>query len=551
MSTESMITGTYLNFKINKILPVNSIVYEFVLDFPDKNFRISDNSISQMKKSQNQSMDTASNCEAYMSRLFRKEKSSFSTSGIKTTTNNMKPKSSVNKYSKTKPPPGRSQNINSAKGCTACIPEGNINMHKEIYVENAGVEIPIKSKPRSRSNAAGDREPWGRLLQTTNNENPSKFSSFDPLRTLHFLARELQFKLQTDLPEDNNLQQIIMDMQHALTRVPPEIASAIKLQHSSDAIPIRKSSSSNSILQAKRAEEEIRKPKMNRSCQTVQKYEDAEIIQKIMEGSTKKLESSCRQMEMLCGRLKSEKEDLEEQLKTERENVKFLKKRVGDLEIQTDQLVSVTIQRLEEEKNELQLQVNKLTDVVDSQSVHTSYELKTVTQELKQVQLKAEQECTKLKHQLALANMEKEKYIAILTVRDKQISEIRSEMSQLQDVVNEQLMDIHNNALTELPSSNSLETENAWVMKEKENNESENQSNLSLATSENPMFTQKDFKSFQDLPSGEPTTLSEGQFKRSNDNNQSTLKNKQSIRNMFEELKKQAFAVTSVTSSKS
>ncbi|XP_044744120.1 myosin-1-like [Coccinella septempunctata] len=502
-----------------------------------------------MKKSQNQNMDTASNCEAYMSRLFRKEKSTFSTSGFKTTTNNVKPKSSANKYSSKTKPSGRSQSSNhtSGKGCPSCTAEGNSNVHKEIYVENPVVEITTKSKPRSRSNAAGDREPWGRLLQTANNENSSKFSTFDPLRTIHFLAKELQFKLQNDLPDDNNLQQIIIDMQHALTRVPPEIASAIKLQHSSDTIPLRKSSSSNSVLLSKRTEEERLKIKANKSCQTIQKYEDAELIKKIMEGSTMKLEASCRQMEMLCGRLKSEKEDLEEQLKTERENVKFLKKRVGELEVQTDQLVSVTIQRLEEEKNELQLQVNKLTDVVDSQSVHTSYELKTVTQELKQVQMKADQECSKLKHQLALANMEKEKYIAILTVRDKQISEIRSEMSQLQDVVNEQLMDIHNNALTELPSTNSLETENAWIMRDNGNDESENQSNFSLAMSENPLnFAQKDSKSFIDLPSGDPTTLSDEKIK--SNHNQNILKNKQSIRNMFDELKKQAFAVTSVSS---
>lgn len=191
--------------------------------------------------------------------------------------------------------------------------------------------------------------------------------------------------------------------------------------------------------------------------------------------------------------------------------------------------------------------MNKLTDVVDSQSVHTSFELKTVTQELKQVQVKAEQECSKLKHQLTLANMEKEKYIAILTVRDKQISEIRSEMSQLQDVVNEQLMDIHNNALTDLPSNNSLETENAWAMRDNANDESENQSNFSLPMSENPLnAAQKDPKSFQDVPSGEHSRISDVNLKGSN--NQTTLKNKQSIRNMFDELKKQAFAVTSLTS---
>ncbi|KAL3287921.1 hypothetical protein HHI36_002377 [Cryptolaemus montrouzieri] len=512
---------------------------------------------NQILKSYKLSMDTASNCEAYMSRLFRKEKSSFSTSGIKANVTNTKTKSNLSKYPSKSKPSGRLQtshhNPGRAQGCTnCCTVEGNVNLHKELYIENPIVEMPAKTpKPRSRSNAAGDREPWGKLLQLSNNDNSSKFSNFDPLRTLHFLAKELQYKLQSDLPDDSNMQQIVMDMQNALTRVPPEIASVIQLQYSSDTIPLRKTSSSSSILHNKRCDDRIGVPKTNKSCQTVQKHEDVEQIQKIMEGSTLKLEASCRQMEMLCGRLKSEKEDLEDQLKTEKENVKFLKKRVGDLEVQCEQLVSVTIKRLEEEKNELQLQVNKLTDVVDSQSMHTSYELKNATQELKQVQMKAEQEYTKLKHQLALANMEKEKYIAILTVRDRQISEIRSEMSQLQDVVNEQLMDIHNNALNDLPSTNSFETDNVWMIREKDD-ESENNSNLSLITSDNHLQSNSlkmSSREFQQLTPREVTGVSVEHLnmKHSNGDLKGSIGNKGSIRNMFAELKKQAFAVTSAT----
>ncbi|KAK9876164.1 hypothetical protein WA026_011280 [Henosepilachna vigintioctopunctata] len=503
-------------------------------------------------------MDTASNCEAYMSRLFRKEKSSYPTPGIKPNVNNAKMKSAVNKFSSKPKSSGRTQNFhhNPVKnsGYNNSNIEGNINPHREASMENPGTNnlISKSAKPRSRSNAAGDREPWGKLLQNSSEDNYSKFSSFDPLRTLHFLVKELQYKLQSDLPDDNNMHQIVMDMQHALTRVPPEIASIIQLHYSTDTIAPRKSSSSNTILNSKKQDVEVRVTKVNQSSQTIHKFEDTELIQKIMEGSTLKLEASCRQMEMLCGRLKSEKEDLDEQLKIERDNVRFLKKRVGDLELQCEQLVSVTIKRLEEEKNELQLQVNRLTDVVDSQSTHANNELKNVTHELKQIQIKAEQECTKLRHQLALANMEKEKYIAILTVRDRQISEIRSEMSQLQDVVNEQLMDIHNNALADLPSTNSSETNNIW--KRIEGEKTENYSNLSSVASDNQLASNHGGKlrytSFQELPASESTGLSDDHQlnkKTSNNDTKNGVVNKQSIRNMFAELKKQAFAVTSMT----
>lgn len=65
------------------------------------------------------------------------------------------------------------------------------------------VEVTVKTsnapKQRSRSTVS-DRQPWGQLLNSHSGENESAFGSFDPLRTLHFLGRELQAYMQARMP---------------------------------------------------------------------------------------------------------------------------------------------------------------------------------------------------------------------------------------------------------------------------------------------------------------------------------------------------------------
>lgn len=70
-------------------------------------------------------------------------------------------------------------------------------------------------------------ESWGALLK--NKSGKSQFNSFDPLRTLHFLVRELQNKITTQQYGDKHLEQMVYDMLSALSRIPPEIASTIHL----------------------------------------------------------------------------------------------------------------------------------------------------------------------------------------------------------------------------------------------------------------------------------------------------------------------------------
>lgn len=74
-------------------------------------------------------------------------------------------------------------------------------IHRELYTDNpALVEVTVKThnaKPNSRSGSRSrSREPWSKLLKNQlSNEMLSSFHNFDPLRTVHFLAKELQSKL--------------------------------------------------------------------------------------------------------------------------------------------------------------------------------------------------------------------------------------------------------------------------------------------------------------------------------------------------------------------
>lgn len=86
-------------------------------------------------------------------------------------------------------------------------------------------------------------------------------------------------------------------------------------------------------------------------------------------------------------------------------------------------------------------------------------------QDLRKQKCESDEQIALLNHQLTLVSMEKEKYIAILSARDRQIKEIRSEMSQLQEVVNEQLVELQNAPCSSIPSSISNMTSKTVIVK--------------------------------------------------------------------------------------
>lgn len=88
---------------------------------------------------------------------------------------------------------------------------------------------------------------------------------------------------------------------------------------------------------------------------------------------------------------------------------------------------------------ELAKQVQNLRSLCDSPSIK---EMKALLQELRSQKLTAEQETLNIKHHVTLLDLEKEKYKTLLDVREKQMQEIRSELNQLQEVVNHQLTEL-------------------------------------------------------------------------------------------------------------
>lgn len=96
-------------------------------------------------------------------------------------------------------------------------------------------------------------------------------------------------------------------MHSALKRIPPEVASTVQLHqhHSND--DLRSS------------------PKRSRS-------KELHEFQRLIEGSTVKLEASCKQLEVMCGQLRDEKVSLETMLQQERSGALMLQRRIEDME---------------------------------------------------------------------------------------------------------------------------------------------------------------------------------------------------------------------------
>ncbi|XP_008190978.1 myosin heavy chain, clone 203 isoform X2 [Tribolium castaneum] len=296
-------------------------------------------------------------------------------------------------------------------------------------------------KHRARSVSAvrlgnKEREAWGQILQSNKSkEKVSLFSNFDPLRTLHFLSKELFTKLENVFPEDEMLQ-MVADIQHALKRIPPEISTLLHNPLSEASVATIKNTAA-------------------KTCQTPPTLyqEDTEKFQKIMEENTYRLEASCKQLEIVCTNLQNEKELTEKELDQARENVEMLCGRVKELEIEMEEISTMKIKQLEEEKQCLQEQLNKAKqELKDNPTVN---HLKKVVEDLKKQKATSEETCARLEYDMALLKMEKEKFVTMLAVRDKEIKEIQEEMTKIQDQVNTQLKKLNGDVLKR---ANSLKT---------------------------------------------------------------------------------------------
>lgn len=58
---------------------------------------------------------------------------------------------------------------------------------------------PSVASVKVQSTVVGKRESWGQMLKHPK-EQQSTFNKFDPLRTLHFLIKELECRIKNDIP---------------------------------------------------------------------------------------------------------------------------------------------------------------------------------------------------------------------------------------------------------------------------------------------------------------------------------------------------------------
>lgn len=97
-------------------------------------------------------------------------------------------------------------------------------------------------------------------------------------------------------------------------------------------------------------------------------------------------------------------------------------------------------------QNQKQQMIEELTrerDILKSTKYNeTPAHVKSIIKELTAQKLEAEKDCVTLRHQLAISDLEKEKYLTLLAVRERQCKEIRDETKQLQDIIKKQLLEL-------------------------------------------------------------------------------------------------------------
>lgn len=150
-------------------------------------------------------LDDLHGCETYISRMLRKEKHANANGAI----SKMSTSAAVN-------PSGHPRCSNHDRTSTAntnSLPRGGktvkskshqipvpiVSNKTQIKDHNTDVDAPIRRKFRNKVKSDDD-ESWGQLLLNNKTKERSTFSNFDPLRTLHFLAKELQYQLQVIMP---------------------------------------------------------------------------------------------------------------------------------------------------------------------------------------------------------------------------------------------------------------------------------------------------------------------------------------------------------------
>ena len=119
-----------------------------------------------------------------------------------------------------------------------------------------------------------------------------------------------------------------------------------------------------------------------------------------------------------------------------------------------EEITSQKIRELEEEKYELQQQLEKATEEVTNNP--TLNHFKQLVEELKKQKLAADETCNRLEYDMTVLKMEKEKFATMLNVRDKEVKEIQEEMCKIQEQVHKQLKKLNSEVIERVNSVKAL-----------------------------------------------------------------------------------------------
>uniref|UniRef100_A0A1Y1LWY7 Uncharacterized protein n=1 Tax=Photinus pyralis TaxID=7054 RepID=A0A1Y1LWY7_PHOPY len=281
------------------------------------------------------------------------------------------------------------------------------------YKKSKGRSVPKEtSKSSVTSEVSKNRQPWANLLTSSRSvDSVTTFDGCDPLRTVHFLSKELSSKLQCASFGDPHVYDLILSMQHALNRVPAEVTSTPNL-------PLKQSQSEINNYD-KEIPEKLLPEKSERGCQTIDRRH--------LEVNTAKLQLSCEQIEKSYNILRKEKEHVENLLRLECERVASFRKQNAVLQHE-----NAAIAR---QRDELETKLKQYKQVDPN-------ELKVRIEDLLRQRVELEHENIGLRHRLTTVDIEREKFVTLLGMRDRQINEILSEIDALQEIVREQLLEL-------------------------------------------------------------------------------------------------------------
>ncbi|XP_026477485.1 uncharacterized protein LOC113383435 [Ctenocephalides felis] len=232
--------------------------------------------------------------------------------------------------------------------------------HSEVANLHMKHELKLK---KSSSQGLLSKRSWSQLLSDNHKSStlkvqksdilPGTFSQFDPLRTLHFLSKELQSKLYTIAPEESSIHRILVEIQHSLHRLPvpsksdilsgssySDISTTVHTQYiqSSQTCQFTQTSALAVVHQSCQTDESLQVP---------EKDEDLEL-------QLMKLELTNKELTEECALAKSERDRMAETLQYHESNNNLLLAEIDELKKKLtvkDQILPRTEQIIEELKN--------------------------------------------------------------------------------------------------------------------------------------------------------------------------------------------------------